>query len=373
MYLKIIRNSRLPVKTRIKNLLAYYLKRRAAKIGWSYRFKQLFGIHPEYNTPCRTESENAHREYWKPFSKKINLDTFRICNNISSNTDPEFIPEEIFMADIEATLNQDVSIDYYNNKSLYNQWSPENVFPVEYIHIIDGEFLDSNLKTISLDQVISIAKSLTYPVVIKPTKDSGGGKNVFFPKTPDELIELMKANNNIVVQELIKQHEFFDNYNHYGLNTIRLTLYRSIVDNSVNILNSTLRMGLGGSLDNETAGGIYSLIKKNGHLNGYALDKYGTKHLTHPDTNIDFKGKIPAMEELLDLAKRITHKIFFARIVSLDACYDENSNWRIIEANVLGHHTIRFAQYSGEPFFNEFTDEVVSYCKENHWALTKND
>ncbi len=369
MYQKILRNSKVPVTSRVRNALAYFMVRRAARIGWGIRFKKLFGIHPEYKLPCNKEFEKAHIEYWKPFSNNINIETFRVCNNISTISDPRFIPEDICMSDIEATLNQDVSIGYYNNKSLYNQWSPENVFPVEYIHNVEGELLDSNLEPISFDELVTIAEKLSYPVVIKPTVDSGGGKNVFFPKSPKALIELIKANNNIVVQELIKQHEFFSNYNHYGLNTIRITLYRSVADNSVNVLNSTLRMGLGGSLDNETAGGIYSLIKKNGYLNGYALDKYGTKYLTHPDTNIDFKGKIPAMEELLDLAKRITHKIFYARIVSLDACYDENNNWRIIEANVLGHHTIRFAQYSGEPFFNEFTDEVVAYCLERHWAL----
>jgi hypothetical protein len=369
MYLRIIRNSRLPVRNRIKNLLAYYLKRRAAKIGWSIRFNQLFGVHPEYKTPCKKELENAHCEYWKPFSNNINLDTFRVCNNISSNSDPRFVPEEIFMSDIEATLNQDVSIDYYNNKSLYNQWSPENVFPVEYIHNIDGEFLDSNLKTISFDQVVSIAGDLSYPVVIKPTKDSGGGKNVFFPKNAGELIEQFRISKNVVVQEKIQQHEYFTKFNQHGLNTIRICLYRSVIDNSVNVLNSTLRMGLGGSLDNETAGGIYSLIKKNGQLNGYALDKFGTRYLSHPDTKIDFNGQIPAIEELYNLAKKITHKIFYARIVSLDACYDVNSQWRILEANVLGQHTIRFAQYSGEPFFNKFTDEVIGYCLERHWAL----
>jgi len=131
-------------------------------------------------------------------------------------------------------------------------------------------------------------------------------------------------------------------------------------------------MGLGGSLDNETAGGIYSLINTDGKLNGYAIDKNGTRFLNHPDTLLDFNGKIPDMEGLWDLARKVTSRIFYAHIVSLDACYDADNNWRIIEANVLGQHTIRFAQYSGQPFFNRFTDEVVSYCKENHWALTKN-
>jgi hypothetical protein len=40
----------------------------------------------------------------------------------------------------------------------------------------------------------------------------------------------------------------------------------------------------------------------------------------------------------------------------------------MLEINTKGH-SIRFSQYHGYPFFGEFTDEVIEYCKENHWAL----
>ncbi len=44
----------------------------------------------------------------------------------------------------------------------------------------------------------------------------------------------------------------------------------------------------------------------------------------------------------------------------------------MVEANVVGQHTIKFIQNAGFPFFGEFTDEVVDYCKVNHWALKNN-
>ncbi len=369
MYKLILLNSKLPVKSRIRNFIAYYSVKRAARIGWNARFKKIFGIHPEFRNRDSEEQEKEHRNYWSAFSGHVNMNTYRVCKSISGISDPHFIPEDIYVADIEATLNRDISIDYYNNKSFYNQWFPGLVFPKDYIHNIDGEYFDNNLQTISFEQVIVIAKSLKYPVVIKPNKDSGGGKNVFFPKEADELIKLIRTNKNVVVQEKIKQHEFFGKYNRHGLNSIRVSLYRSVADNSVHVLNSTLRMGMGGSLDNETAGGIYSLINEDGKLNGYAINKDGTRFLHHPDTGLDFSERIPDLEGLWKLTREVTHRIFYARIVSLDACYDVNNNWRIIEANVLGQHTIRFSQYSGKPFFKEFTDEVIGYCLERHWAL----
>ena len=326
-------------------------------------------MNPEYNL----EGENMHKKYWKAFSKNVNISTFRVCHQTSGISNPKFIPEEVFMADIQPSLNRDAGTEYYDNKSLYYQWTPEAVFPIAYIHNIDGEYLNSNLQIISFEEVIAITKELSYPVVIKPNKDSGGGKNVFFPNTADELIAHLEKNKNVIVQEKIRQHDFFNKYNKHGLNTIRIVLYRSVVDNRIHVLNTTLRMGLGGSLDNETAGGIYTLIKKDGSLNGYALNKDGTKYYSHPDTGIDFNGKLPDIENLWDLTKRITGQIYYARIVSLDACMDNDKKWRLVEANVFGQHTIRFAQYSGEPFLNEFTDEVLEYCLKRHWALGKRE
>ncbi len=88
----------------------------------------------------------------------------------------------------------------------------------------------------------------------------------------------------------------------------------------------------------------------------------------HPDSKQPFFGTISDYKDLITLAKNIAHKIFYARLLSLDLCKDAEGNWRAIETNLFGQ-TIRFAQYAGQPFFGEFTDEVVEYCKTNHWVL----
>jgi hypothetical protein len=44
-----------------------------------------------------------------------------------------------------------------------------------------------------------------------------------------------------------------------------------------------------------------------------------------------------------------------------DMSLDDQGRWRCIEVNLEGN-TIRFAQYAGQPFFGEFTDEVIDYC-----------
>jgi D-alanine-D-alanine ligase-like ATP-grasp enzyme len=122
-------------------------------------------------------------------------------------------------------------------------------------------------------------------------------------------------------------------------------------------------MGVGGSLDNETAGGIHTLIKNDGSMNGFAVDKYGSKYLEHPDSGLTFDEQIPDIEGLKKLSLHIGSQIFLARLIGLDVSYDKNGKYRAIELNTKSQ-TTRFSQYGGVPFFGEFTDEVIDYCKE---------
>lgn len=368
MYKRILHNRSLILKERLKRLLAYYFIRRGAGIQWNRRYKKVFALNPDYKAPAEKSIEEAHLQYWRPYKSRINLSTLRVTKNISGISDPRIMPEEIFKSDIELTLNNTSAVEYLSFKSFYNRWFPGGAFPYDYFHNINGEWLDHDLNTVSFNVIKAMAKELDYPVVLKPNRDSLGGKNIFFPPNADELICLIKNRKNFLVQEKITQHPFFNQFNPHGLNTLRVYVYRSVKDNHLHILNIALRMGVGGSLDNETAGGIVVRVRKDGFLNGFALDKYGVKYLSHPDTGVNFNQKLPDFDALPKLAMKIAHKIFFARLVGLDLCYDENQIWRMIEINISGA-TIRFAQYHGALFFDEFSDEVYDYCLRNHWTL----
>jgi hypothetical protein len=369
MYKRIIFNKNLPLKKRLKNLVSYFMVRRGARLTWKPVFGKFYETNPDNFKKTNSTEEKSHINLWKGFSSGINLSTYRICRNISGVSDIRYIPEEIYIADIEDTLNHDPVIDYLANKSFSNHWFPEGVFPKDYFHNVDGEYLNSDLERVEFQDIVILAKKLDYPVVIKPNRDTSGGSDVFFPANDAELIELVKGRKNFVVQERIKQHAFFNRYNPHGLNTIRVALYRSVADNEVHALHTSMRMGRGGSLDNLKAGGIITYVKPDGFMVGYALDRYGRRFDEHPDTLMKFDECVPNYDELIELSKRVAHKIFYARIISLDACCDEKGNWRFVEANVYGQHTIKFAQNFGFSFFGNFTDEVIKYCINNHWAL----
>lgn len=370
MYRRIFFNKNIPLKRRIKNSILYYALRRGIEIDWSKRFEKIFSRYPEYKNRVETEVEDEHKEYWKIFSGRINLNTLRVCKNISGIANPKYVPEDIFIADIEPTLNTTKSVEYFTYKSFYSRWFPNASFPECFFHNVDGEWLDNDLNPISFPDIERIVKKLKYPVVFKPNRDSYGGMGIYFPEDANTLLDLVKKSRNFLVQERIIQHPFFNKFNNAGLNTIRVCLYRSVKDNKIKLLNCALRMGIGGSLDNETAGGIVCYIDQNGLMCGTARDKNGKNYYFHPDTKLTFSEKIPAFSALLESSNKISSNIFYSRLTSLDFCLDINEVWRPIEVNIFGQ-TIRFSQYAGTPFFGEFSDEVIEYCIRNHWALKR--
>lgn len=337
---------------------------------WKRRYGKLFKSTPQFNTPVEKSIESAHKLYWRPFQRRINLATLRSSANTCGIADPLYIPEEVFQSDIEPTLNSSKSAEFFSLKSFSNHWFQGGVFPRDYFHNIDGEWLDHNLNIISFDDVRTIAGKLQYPLVLKPNRDSYGGKNIFFPKNSEELLKLAGTRRNYLVQEKILQHDFFNKFNTHGINSVRVNIYRSVKDDRLHLVNFALRFGVGGSLDNLTSGGIGSMIGLDGVLCGYATDRHGKKYLKHPDTGESFDHKIPDFENLKHVALQVASKIFYARIICLDMCYDADGRWRMIEVNI-NSSTLKFAQYFGSQFFDQFTDEVREYCINNHWALSK--
>lgn len=368
MIKKIWINNDLTVKQKVKNSLFYMSRVRGAKKSWNKRHSKLLSKNEIYGNPCDSDVESKHQKLWLGFRTKSDLTTLRIAKNISGVSDPRIIPEDIYTADIEPSLIIDQSVDYIGIKSFYNRWFPNGIFPKDLFHRIDGKYLDKDLNSITYDIFKDMSKKITYPVVLKPNKDSYGGMDINIVESSKELIELAVARDNFVAQEKIEQHDFFNRFYPDSLNTIKVFLYRSVINDKLHILSMALRMGKDGSLDNEAAGGINSFVRSDGILNGYAIDKLGTKYDQHPNTQMKFNCKIPDLEKLKKLSLSIGEKVFYTRIFALDACYDKSGNWRILEINTYGQ-SIRFSQYGGQPFFGEFTDEVIEFCQNNHWAL----
>lgn len=358
---------RLSAAGRVKKAIYYARLKQLARRDWRRRFANIYSVDPEYAKTRPKEAEQRHVTRWRGLGK-VHLDTYRVCANLSGRDHSDYVPEEIYATAVERSLNRFPEVYYLAHKSAYDRWYGKGLFPETFIHNIDGAVYDGEYNRIRGEELTECIKHLDYPLVIKPNRASYGGHDVFFPADAGELRELMEGRINYVVQRKIDQHEFFSKFNRHGLNTLRVCVYRSVKTNDLHVLNVSLRMGKGGSLDNETAGGIVCSVDSKGVFNNYALDKYGKRFESHPDTGIRFEDTepVPAMHELRRVSMEIAEHVYLARILSLDMCMDSDGNWKAVEINIFGQ-TIRFAQYAGHPFFGDFTEEVIAYCLDNPW------
>lgn len=369
MYWSIIGSTPRSVRARSKAFFEYARLRRAARIAWGKRFGLVFLNNPEFRRCAPPEAVKAHSAMWKRFRQHPNLSDLQIAFNGNLEADPRVVPEEIFVADIEPTLNKRMDLALLANKSLYYKLYEKDRFPKPFLHLVEGRVYDSSFQVMDSAATEREICKIPFPVLLKPNKDSAGGEGVQVIEDADALRRAMRCNRNLVVQELLRQHSFFERFNSCGLNTVRVNLYRSVKDNSLVFLNCALRMGVGGSLDNETAGGIVVHIEDQGDLSGTARDKYGRTFARHPDSGLEFLERIPFFESLKEISLAVGNQVLYGRLFSLDLCLDETGVWRVIEINMHGQ-TIRFAQYAGRAFFGDYTEEVVDYCLREHWALS---
>lgn len=194
---------------------------------------------------------------------------------------------------IEPFLNNERYIGFLECKSIYNKWYGQGVFPKDYFHKIEGGYFTPEFDIIEdIESFIDCeVGNINFPVVIKPSKDSYGGKDVYFVNSKIEIKEIISQYSNLVVQEKIEQSELINVFNKDSVNTVRVCLYKDKAGR-FHVINASIRMGVNGSLDNLSDGGIVCNINPTEKLNSYANDKHGKKYIKHPNSHFIFKDKV---------------------------------------------------------------------------------
>ncbi|MGJ1509307.1 sugar-transfer associated ATP-grasp domain-containing protein [Sphingobacterium siyangense] len=325
--------------------------------NWRTRYKnvdrKLFSLKVDADTL------RQYKKKWSKFGLKVETETFQLCYNLSGKKNLGIVPENIFAAILEKRINRHKETSFFGLKNVYNKWYTDGIFPFAYFHKISGIYYDSKFNIIEDIYKYIGDSNFDYPIIVKPSKDTYGGVGVRVINSTNELFMMLNEFDYFVCQEKIIQNKFLSEINNSSLNTIRVCLLRR-KDGEFETINSSIRFGINGGLDNETSGGIVCSIDNYGFLNEYAVDKFANKYLKHPNSNYIFKNlQIPFYYDLLSQSKKIANALLLCDLVSLDMSLDCADSWRCIEINVSGQ-TIRFAQYAGKPFFGEYTEEIIA-------------
>ncbi|MBD5505011.1 MAG: hypothetical protein HDR09_15100 [Lachnospiraceae bacterium] len=174
--------------------------------------------------------------------------------------------------------------------------------------------------------------------VFKPLRASCGEgiRKIEVSKETDveALYKGLCAEGGGMADELIRQDEILAKFHPQSANTVRLITLRDRQGRD-HFVQSMFRMGQRGSFVDNNSGAIRARIdESNGYVFTCGYDSYGNRYILHPDSGEVIPGfRIPAWEELLDLAGRVMDEISsYARFIGFDLALTAHG-WTVIEVN----------------------------------------
>lgn len=333
--------------------------------------------------PFKGSKKKEWIKKWSVFGMKVDVIYYDVFSHyIGENIN--IVPENICHEVIERILNPVRYDGYYSDKNNFDKIFPKGFLPTTILRKMNGFYLGEDYKMININNASLqdlLEQSGYEKIVIKPTLDScsGHGVKMAVRKTDrwhiigEESIltcEYLQKNygNDFIIQEAMKQSDYLSQFNPTSVNTLRITVYRSVINNKCVIPSAIMRIGGEGSiLDNAHAGGGYTALKLDGTLGECVLDQYG-KSVTKFN-NIDFTTPhiIPNFDKVVSFAMQVGECVLNHRLLALDIMIDEKGEPRLIEFNTgtSSAYGIWLFQYTWTPAFGEYTDEILNYCKEH--------
>ncbi len=306
--------------------------------------------------------EKAIFQYWEHYTSDITTLFHRLYSSRNGICDVRYVPEDLYDIKIGPFLNNRHYSEGVADKNYCCLLYPEVRQPVTVVRKINGFWSTAEYELIPADQALELCLSRDR-LIIKPTIGTGGSRGICFwekADTADELKRLLVEEGsyrNLIVQEIINQHEQLSRIHASSINTVRTISL--LLKDEVHILSSILRMGVDGSrVDNHAAGGCVCGIQENGQLkeSGYWADF--SKHDRHPQGFIFAEGVIPAYDKILSVVRRLQSKMSHFRLISWDITVEEDGEPVLIEANLFDG-ALDIHQICNGPVFGDLTEEVL--------------
>lgn len=298
------------------------------------------------------------------------------------NTDM-YVPYDYYSSKIEPIMNSWYSMNNIRDKNTYDLiFSSGNVFmPRTIFRYMNNILMDHNYVPLkNLNEVLTDEKC---DLLVKQSIDSHGGSGILKYEfrnnkfkcnlTEKELtLEGIKSQikKDFIVQEFIEQEPSLSRLYPFSVNTIKLISYRSVKDNSTNILAASIRTGRNHAIvDNMAKGGIMigmNIVEDRAFLKELWFDTYGNYGNEHPDTFVKFDGiEIPNYKKIKESVERLANFFPYQRIIGWDFAIGKDGSPILIELNT-GSGIWATQLVNGAPLFGKFSDEVLNYMKKKN-------
>lgn len=295
--------------------------------------------------------------------------------------DMDIVPEDLCLNVIEKCLNPSRYVPYYSDKNMFDRLFPSGTCPVTVLRKIAGAYYSDDYSFVRIEDDAmlfnALGKSRTDVICIKPSVDTGSGAGVSFYRRKDGVwtdmssgsslsVELLcrRYKDDFIIQEGLKQSDEMAFFNPTSVNTLRLTLYRSVKTDECVVPSAIMRIGGKGSLlDNAHAGGAFVGIREDGRLCDSVLDQYGKTNTMFNEIDFTVGHRIKDWDKIVSFAKEVGRQIPHMRLLALDIMIDSEGNPRLIEFNCCSYSMWLF-QFTTHGAFGAYTEEIIRYCKE---------
>lgn len=355
---------------------------------YSTQFKRYLAMHGY--SDGKAEGEDEYIKTWSRLTHRVDPYSYRLFSHYMG-PNKYILPEDVGTSVIEYYLNPPEYRAFYADKNMFGQYlRPADVLPKELLRrigksnvFLDGHYRISPIGPGSSAEEIAAALADSERLIVKPAENSCSGANIhLFRRTAQSdgtvrfvggkgreldgnFLRKYNYGNSFVLQEALVQHPYLAQFCSTSVNTLRLCMYRSVVDEAVIMFAAAIRIGHTGSVvDNLHAGGGFVKIDvETGELGHTVYDQYGGRTTTLNE--IDF-GKesfaIPGWDRVRTFAESIVRQVHHMRLLSLDVTLDRKGDPHLIEFNIK-EFAFWIPMFSGQQVFGDRMEEVIAYCR----------
>lgn len=328
------------------------------------------------------EGETEWRKKWSICGFNPSLSQYRVFTHYVGNN-IDIVPEDICREFIEPILNPPSTLGFYSDKNIFDRLLPNGYFPATILRRMNGFYYTKDYKQLKIekdsDLIAILDNSGAKRIIIKPSVEgiSGIGVQLYIniesgkwvKHGSGEQLNLNKLEEthgiDFIVQSAVDQNSYLSQFNPSSINTLRLSLYRSVIDNECHVTGAIMRIGGKGSVvDNAHAGGCYVGINKDGTFCHEVLDQYGRKRSSFNGIDFTNNFKYPNWENVIEFGKSVGNYIPHHRLLALDIALDKLGTPILLEFNI-SYYSMWLFQYTIGPAFDVYTDEILDYCKRN--------
>lgn len=357
----------------------------AGNILYRNETKKLLKLHPNYRN--KVENEKLWLKKWGKLRVRPDISAYRLFSRYIGN-DLNIVPENISSGIIQPLLNPGEYRPYYEDKNMFDKILPLAYMPRTLLRGINGVYYDVAYQTVSLsvDLLETLCQNIDR-IFVKPAVDTSSGQGVVAFNRNDKgmlvsvegevfderfLKEYATVHPNFIVQKGLSQSRYISQFNPTSINTLRISTYRSVVDNKTHVCAAIMRIGKAGStVDNAHAGGLFVGVGLDGVVGKYACDQYGNRYDVF--NGINFKEQnfcIPDFDKILRFAEDVSSYIVHHRLVALDICIEADGTPRLVEFNIRAYSVWLF-QFTSGTALGTYADEIIDYCSRKAQGVRK--